>query len=482
MLHHRLIADSLTVEQDACAVILNRAGRRVRLTVPDTALLTVLTRLHETGFTEAELNRVVAQSRSPQLMAFWVRLAAGLAAAYWIETTVLAGEETLVRLQPLTPAPGFGSAPGAARLSDDDVLRVAPTAVLRFGEPAPTLESGAAHHVAHIEDTRMLDLLVGLRESATVGDTCRDSALADRDTRAALTALYDAGLLTAERDTPVQASAADYWSDWELLFHARSRLGRTRGDYGGTFRFRGVRDPWPGIPQGFGAGELIELPSDEGASRSLLDVARSRCSIREHDAENPVTAAQLGALLSRTQRVRFVREVEGYGDILRRGYPAGGSLYELEIFVLANRCADLDQGLYHYDSARHGLRRIATGPGDLERLSQVAQVTAQMAEPPQVVLLIAARFPRVMWKYDAVSYAVILKNVGALYDALYLHATDLGLAPCGLGGGDSDLFSAVTQIPYLECTTVGEFILGSRPVNWQRPSLPAWHPEAGGVA
>ena len=76
-------------------------------------------------------------------------------------------------------------------------------------------------------------------------------------------------------------------------------------------------------------------------------------------------------------------------------------------------------------------------------------------------LLITARFPRVMWKYEGVSYAVILKNVGVLYHALTLHATDLGLASCPVGGGDSDIVADILGSDYFEETTVGEVILGS---------------------
>ena len=58
------------------------------------------------------------------------------------------------------------------------------------------------------------------------------------------------------------------------------------------------------------------------------------------------------------------------------------------------------------------------------------------------------------------AYSVILKNVGALYQTMYLVATAMGLAPCGLGGGHSDLFAAAAGLDYLAETSVGEFILG----------------------
>ena len=85
---------------------------------------------------------------------------------------------------------------------------------------------------------------------------------------------------------------------------------------------------------------------------------------------------------------------------------------------------------------------------------------------PQIVLAIAARFARVMWKYRSISYGVILRNAGALYQTLYLAATELGLSPCGIGAGDSATFARATGLDPVVEGTVGDFILGGPP----RPS------------
>jgi hypothetical protein len=37
------------------------------------------------------------------------------------------------------------------------------------------------------------------------------------------------------------------------------------------------------------------------------------------------------------------------------------------------------------------------------------------------------------------------------------------LAPCAIGCGDSDLFARAAGTQYVEETSVGEFLLGSRP-------------------
>jgi len=46
---------------------------------------------------------------------------------------------------------------------------------------------------------------------------------------------------------------------------------------------------------------------------------------------------------------------------------------------------------------------------------------------------------------------------------MYLVATAMGLAPCALGSGDTELFAKATGLDRLAEASVGEFMLGSRP-------------------
>ena len=79
---------------------------------------------------------------------------------------------------------------------------------------------------------------------------------------------------------------------------------------------------------------------------------------------------------------------------------------------------------------------------------------------PQILVVVAARFPRLSWKYESIAYSLVLKHVGCLLQTLYLVATSMDLAPCGIGGGDSAQFARVVPgSRYLE-TSVGEFVLG----------------------
>jgi SagB-type dehydrogenase family enzyme len=94
-------------------------------------------------------------------------------------------------------------------------------------------------------------------------------------------------------------------------------------------------------------------------------------------------------------------------------------------------------------------------------LLHIAWITADKKSKPQVYFAITARFQRVQWKYESMVYALILKHVGVLYQTMYLVATAMGLAPCALGGGNSDLFALAAGLDYYAETTVGEFVLGT---------------------
>jgi SagB-type dehydrogenase family enzyme len=119
--------------------------------------------------------------------------------------------------------------------------------------------------------------------------------------------------------------------------------------------------------------------------------------------------------------------------------------------------------LYCYDPLAHRLGQRAGRTAEVERLlSLAAQAAGMVPEQLQVLLILAARLPRVAWKYTGLAYALVLKHVGVLFQTLYLAATAMNLAPCALGSGDSDLFARAAGLNYYAETSVGEFLLGSR--------------------
>src|SRR5262249_32088979 len=156
--------------------------------------------------------------------------------------------------------------------------------------------------------------------------------------------------------------------------------------------------------------------------------------------------------------------------MVSRPYPSGGALYELEFYAAVAACEGVEPGLHYYEPRGHALVPIRARTVEVEGLLRDAAESAGI--PPdaiQVLLIVSARLPRLSWKYASIAYALVLKHVGVVLHSMYLAATAMGLAPCALGAGDSDLFARATGIDYYAETSVGEFLLGSQPATESPP-------------
>lgn len=253
------------------------------------------------------------------------------------------------------------------------------------------------------------------------------------------------------------------WELHDLLFHTSSREGRHARGVGATYRFRGDIGPLRAVPAP-GGGELVPLPVPASRSTApvpFVDVLEARRSVREH-GPRPIGRDELGELLHRSARIREVVRIDG-DEVCRRPFPSAGALHELELYLVVDRCADLVPGMYHYRALEHGLERISARTGHVDALLAHASFAAAMSGPPQLLVVISARFQRIAWKYESIAYSLMLKNVGCLIQTIYLTATALGLAPCAIGSGNAETFAAAVGRPPEVEGSVGEMILGTLP-------------------
>lgn len=97
---------------------------------------------------------------------------------------------------------------------------------------------------------------------------------------------------------------------------------------------------------------------------------------------------------------------------------------------------------------------------EFEALLTAAEFAMDAPAAPQIVITIAARFGRTVWKYSSIGYALVLKDVGVLIQTLYMMATDMGLGGCAIGSTNIDLFAKMTGIEFHIEGPVGQFALG----------------------
>jgi SagB-type dehydrogenase family enzyme len=197
---------------------------------------------------------------------------------------------------------------------------------------------------------------------------------------------------------------------------------------------------------------------------TLLD---ARHSVRDFDEDHPITLDELATLLQTAARVRAkwtapsdMGEEGPEVSYAARPYPSGGAAYELELYLAVNRCEGLTRGFYHYDAERHALTSIEVRPQDLDAQLSDAEFAIGASGAPQILIVMAARFGRISWKYSSVAYALILKNVGVLTQTLYLTATDMGLGGCAIGTTNIDRFARMTGLEFSIEGPVGQFALG----------------------
>jgi len=277
-----------------------------------------------------------------------------------------------------------------------------------------------------------------------------------------LSLLWSAEMISEKEESPNLIS----WEFHDLIFHARVRAGRHNNSIGRVYSYR-----FPGIPQlpivkARVSNDVINLDKPESEKLEPIDysfttVLEARQSIRDF-GELPITAKQLGEFLYRSVRVKTLIETP-IGTLSQRPYPSAGACNELEFYLVINKCENTSPGFYQYYSQEHQLCRISGQNDYTEKLLEDAKSNNPLKADVQVLIIIAACFSRITGYYESIAYAGILKNVGAVFQTMYLVATALGLASCAIGSGNSDLFAVAAGTDYYTETSVGEFLLGSKP-------------------
>jgi SagB-type dehydrogenase family enzyme len=435
----------------AASVTLVEGHMRMGLGTPSPGVRAVLELLAGDGADEDALGDAALAAEGESALMGVQLLLRRLEQTGWLERLLFDGERLLATLAPV----GHELAPVLNATGADTPLVLSRFALVRADEGRLVVETPKASLQVTLHDPAAAGAIFALAAPATPAEV-------GLELLPLLRLLVRAGIAVSPAAEDGRALAQ--WAFADLLFHARSRVGRHLGGYGGSFKLEGRFDSLPGVREQFSPSIALAAPDLDELARTdptFTHVLESRASVRVHDDEQPLDIAQLGEFLYRVARIKGVWN-DGHEDVVSRPYPAGGSLHELELYPLVNLVGGLEPGLYHYDGQGHTLGLVAAPGPPTKLLLEYARRTGVMETPPQVAILVAARFGRMMWKYESMAYAAVLKHVGVLYQTMYLVATAMGLAPCGLGGGNSDAFAAAAGTDYYEESSVGEFLLGSK--------------------
>ena len=361
--------------------------------------------------------------------------------------------------------------PQISKIGNTDTIALSRFAYLRRRGTEMVLESPRAGALFRITDPKMAAALVTLSKPQKISRYRKERSFPGLEF---LGLLMDCQILFKLRDGDsdgLRPSEGDpslvLWDFHDFLFHTHSTEGRQANPIGGLYSYSdlmaplpAVRPPWP--------GKTIDLDgavtSPPSPFAGLLD---ARHSIRDFDDGHPITLGELATLLQTTARVRAkwaapsdMGEEGPEVSYASRPYPSGGAAYELELYLAVNQCEGLARGFYHYDAERHALTPIEVRPQDLDAQLSDAEFAIGASGAPHILIVIAARFGRVSWKYSSVAYSLILKDVGVLTQTLYLAATDMGLGGCAIGTNNIGRFARMTGLEFSTEGPVGLFALG----------------------
>jgi SagB-type dehydrogenase family enzyme len=456
----RLREDATATADEDGRLVLAEGHIEMKLGPHGAGLAAAMDLLTDGGDEEAALVRATLEAEGEQAILRLHMLLARLESAGWLARALVdEHDRPLATSQPLghrLPSPPSPLAAGASVVLSRFAALVAQDGAIRLQTPRAPLSI-----VVH--DPAVTALVHRLARPATIDEVVACDGAGDLSpaaTRVVLGLLARARILVAAGEE--EQGALAQWSASDLLMHVRSRVGGNVGGYGGTYPLRGRIEPLPAVKRAAEPSIALERPDLDALAAGdvpFTRVVEERRSVRAHDDARPITATDLGHFLYRCARVRGVFH-DGSQELSSRPYPGGGAVYELELYPLVHRCEGIVPGLYHYDAKGHALGRVSESGPKVTLLLEYARRTAVMDAPPQVLIVVAARFGRAMWKYEAMAYALVLKDVGVLYQTMYLVATAMGLAPCSLGGGHAEAFSDVAGLDPLAETSVGEFVLG----------------------
>ena len=365
--------------------------------------------------------------------------------------------------------------PQAAKLAATDTVVLSRFAYLRRRGTDMVLESPRSAALFRIADPNVAATIAVLSTPHKIGRLRREQGFAGL---ALLGLLLDCQILFKldakhERLRWAEGDAGlAVWDFHDLLFHTHSTEGRHATPVGGSYPHIGLIPPPPAVRARWNGPEIdlqkFTAEFEETAS-PFARLLRERHSTRDFDEEHPITLQELAKLLDHAVRVQWKwTSPLDFGDgsvgpdidYTRRPYPSAGSAYELELYLSVSHCDGLERGFYFYDAERHTLVAIDARAHEIEAQLVAAQFAMDAPMRPQILITIAARFDRVAWKYSAIAYSLILKDVGVLLQTLYLTATDLGLGGCAIGTGNIDLFARMTGQAFHVEGPVGQFALG----------------------
>jgi len=364
--------------------------------------------------------------------------------------------------------------PRITTLRDTDAFVLSRFAYMRRRGSEMVLESPRAGALFKIYNPKIAATLATFSTPQQLGRLRRQDAFLEIELLALLVDCQILFKLKTAGDSGLRPTEGDenlvLWDFHDLLFHTRSTEGRHANPLGGVYPYARAISPIPAVRPSW-PGKKIPLRKFSALQPETMSpfarLLRQRHSTRKFDDQRPITLEELSCFLECTAPILSELTTKlHFGEdgpsisYAPRPYPSAGACYEFELYLAVDKCEGLARGFYHYEAGEHALVSIEVRSSQFEAVLMRAAFAMGAPAAPQILITIAARFARVSWKYSAISYGLILKDVGVLMQTFYLMATDMGLGGCAIGIVNIDLFAKMTRIEFHVEGPVGQFAIG----------------------
>ena len=203
---------------------------------------------------------------------------------------------------------------------------------------------------------------------------------------------------------------------------------------------------------------IIPLPGPRDIKVLPLDLRSAieqRRSIR-HYARDPLTIEELAYLCWCTQGIVNVKAP--YYTL--RNVPSAGGRHAFETYLLINRVAGIQPGLYRYLAFSHQIIPVDITKGVTDRV-MAACLGQAFVRSSAVTFIWSTIIYRMAWRYSERAYRLVHLDAGHVCQNLYLAAEQIGCGTCAIGAFDDQQMADALGIDgeeefVLYCATVGK--------------------------
>ncbi len=188
---------------------------------------------------------------------------------------------------------------------------------------------------------------------------------------------------------------------------------------------------------------LVDLPEPVPTMPQAADfmrLAEGRTSVRRY-GPGQLSQADLAYLLYATQGVK---ETVKPSHTLRT-VPSAGARHAFETYVLVNRVADLDAGIYRYLALDKKLALLDREAG-LPRAITAACLGQAFVAASAATFIWVAVVKRMTWRYGQRGYRYLYLDAGHVCQNLYLAAEAIGCGVCAIAAFDDDALNRILKL------------------------------------